>query len=121
MPNQISRPIVLAFLLLFGLAPISHAAEQRLGFAVDVKGEGFFLNPVVSAIVVSEVTKGTLAESAGIKVGDQIIRIEGRNVSGMRAMELRPYMKLDPGQTRSFRLKHADGKEADVRLTKPKS
>ena len=121
MPPQISRPTVLAFLLLLVLAPISHAAEQKLGFAVDVKGEGFFLNPVVTEIILTEVTKGTLADAAGMKAGDQIIRIEGRNVAGMRAMELRPYMKLDPGQTRSFRLKHANGTEADVRLTKPKS
>jgi C-terminal processing protease CtpA/Prc len=121
MPAQISRPIVLAFLLFLALAPMSHAAEQKLGLAVDVKGEGFFLNPVVTEIIVSEVTKGTLADTAGIKAGDHIIRIEGRNVAGMRALELRPYMKLDPGQTRSFRLKHANGTESDVRLTKPKT
>ena len=121
MPNQIFFRFAAAVVLLLALADTSRAAEQKLGFGVDVKGEGFFLNPVVTTIQVSEVTKGGLAEAAGIKIGDLIIGIEGKKVTGIRAMELRPYMKLDPGQTRSFRIKHADGKEIDVRLTKPKA
>jgi hypothetical protein len=56
-----------------------------------------------------------------MKVGDQIIQLEGRKVAGMRALELRPYMKLNPGETRRMRLKHADGTEVDARITKPKT
>ena len=121
MRAQISLPIVLTFILFLVLAPTSRAAEQKLGFAVDLKGEGFFLNPVVTEIHVSDVTKGSLAEAAGMRVGDQIIQLEGRKVAGMRALELRPYMKLNPGETRRMRLKHADGTEVDARITKPKT
>jgi 8-oxo-dGTP pyrophosphatase MutT (NUDIX family) len=62
-----------------------------------------------------------IEEAAGVKAGDQIIQIEKQNVAGRRAMELVPFMKLKPGETRTFRLKHADGTEADARITKPKT
>ena len=118
---QIATRIAVAFMLLLVFASPSHAAEQKLGFAVDVEGEGFFLNPMVKKILVTEVVKGSLAEAAGIRAGDQIIQIEGQSVAGRRAWELRPFMKLNPGGTRTLRLKHADGTEVDARITKPKS
>jgi hypothetical protein len=30
-------------------------------------------------------------------------------------------MKLNPGETRTLRLKHADGTEVEARITKPKT
>lgn len=108
-------------MLLLVFVPPSHGAERKLGFAVDLEGEGFFLNPLVKKLFVTEVLKGSLAEGAGVKVGDQIIQIEGQNVAGRRALELRPFLKLNPGETRTLRLKHADGTEVDARITMPKT
>jgi S1-C subfamily serine protease len=120
MRPQIAARITLAFLLLLGLAHPSQAGEQKLGFAVDIEGEGFFLNPIVTKIRVSEVIKGSLAETAGMRTGDLIIQIEGRDVAGKRALELRSFMKFNTGETRTLRLKHADGTEVDIRITKPR-
>lgn len=116
-------PRLLAGVLILFLffAPSSRAAEQILGFVTQLEGEGFFLNPIVRKILVTEVTKGSLAEAAGVRVGDQIVAIEGKNIVGIRALQLRPYLKLDPGETRTFRVKHTDGTEADARITKPKT
>jgi C-terminal processing protease CtpA/Prc len=121
MPFPIVTRIAVAFMLLFASAPSSHAAEPRLGFAIRMEGEGFFLNPLVKKLLVEEVTKGSLAETAGMRAGDQIIQIEGQNVAGRRARELQPLMKLNPGETRTLRLKRADGTEVDARITKPKT
>jgi C-terminal processing protease CtpA/Prc len=121
MPIQIATRIAVAFMLLVVFAHPSLAAEQKLGFVTQVEGEGFFLNPLVRKILVTEVTKGSLAEAAGMRAGDQIIQIEGQNVAGRRARELQPFMKLNPGETRTLRLKHADGTETDARITKPKT
>ena len=118
---QIAPRIAVAFLLLLLFAHPSHAAEPRLGFATQLEGEGFLLNPIVRKILVTEVTKGSIADAAGMRAGDQIIQIEGQSVAGRRAWELRPFMKLNPGETRTLRLKHADGTEAEVRITKPKT
>jgi C-terminal processing protease CtpA/Prc len=111
---------VVVTLLVVGAAS-TQAAEQKLGFSVNVEGEGFFLNPVVTKIVVDEVVKGSLAEAAGIRKGDQIVKIDGEDVVGKRALGLQKFMTLGLGETRTFRIKHADGTEADARITKPKS
>ena len=121
MHAKIVKPIVISLLLFGAFAHASDAAEQKLGFAVDVEGEGFFLNPIVRKLKVTEVTKGSIAEAAGVRTGDQIIEIDGQKIDGMRALALRPFMKLNPGETRTLRLKHADGSEADARITKPKA
>jgi C-terminal processing protease CtpA/Prc len=121
MPAQIAIRIAVAFLLLLVFVYPTQGAEAKLGFAVQMEGEGFFLNPMVKKLFVTEVTKGSLAEAAGMRIGDQIIQIEGQNIAGKRARELQPWMKLNPGETRTLRLKHADGTEVDARITKPKT
>ena len=118
---QIARRIAVSVMLLLVFASPSHAAEHKLGFVTQLEGEGFFLNPLVKRILVTEVTKGSLADAAGMRAGDQIIQIEGQSVAGRRARELQPFMKLNPGETRTLRLKHADGTEVDARITKPKT
>ena len=120
MAPKISTRIAVAFVLLLVFACSSYAAGPKLGFAVSVEGEGFFLNPVVTKILVTEVKKASLAEAAGMKTGDQIIQIEGQSIVGRRARELQPFMKLNLGETRTFRLRHADGIEFDARFTDPK-
>jgi S1-C subfamily serine protease len=113
--------IAVVFMGLLAFAPLSQAAEPKLGFAVRVEGEGFFLNPVVRKLFVEEVTKGSLAEAAGMRAGDEIIKIEGQNIVGRRAWELQGFMKLNPGETRTLRLKHSDGTEVEARITKPQT
>ena len=121
MPVSIATRTAVAFLLLLAFVPSSAAAEPKLGFVVSLEGEGFFLNPLVKRLLVEEVTKGSLADAAGMRAGDQIIQIEGQSVAGRRARELQPLMKLHPGETRTLRLKHTDGTEVDARITKPKT
>ena len=98
----------------------SNAAGTNVGIAITVEGEGFFLNPVVSKILVKEVAKASLAEAAGIVAGDEITQIEGQAVAGRRALDLQSYMKFNPGETRKLRVKRVTGEEFDATLTKPK-
>ena len=118
---QISTRIALVSILLLAIVDPIHAAEAKLGFAVRLEGEGFFLNPLVTRLLVTEVTKGSVAEAAGMRAGDQILQVEGQSVTGRRARELEPLMKLNPGEMRRLRLRHADGTEVDARITKPKT
>jgi C-terminal processing protease CtpA/Prc len=118
---MVAARFALAFALFVAFAASGHAAEAKLGFAVKLEGEGFFLNPIVSKIIVDEVTKGSIADAAGMRVGDLILQVNGQVVAGKRALDLRPLMKMNPGETRTLRLKHTDGTEVDARITKPRA
>ncbi|CAN5222603.1 hypothetical protein BH09PSE6_BH09PSE6_02750 [soil metagenome] len=114
---RIFATVSLAALLL--VSPLSHAAPVKVGMAISVDGDGFFLNPVVRKITISEVEKASLAEAAGIVVGDELVAVEGRAVAGQRANDLRSLAKFNPGEPRRLRLRHADGEEYDAVITKP--
>lgn len=111
------RPALAAATLACALPAL--AASPKIGIAVLVEGDGFFLNPVITKVRMANVEKGSIAEAAGIVAGDEIEQIEGRSIGGKRASELRPYMTLNPGETRTLRLRHANGEPFDARLTRP--
>jgi len=117
---RIATRIAVSFMLMLVLASPGYAASPKLGFAVSVEGEGFFLNPLVTRILVTEVKKASLAEAAGMRAGDVIIKIQGQSVVGRRAWELRPWMDFKPGETRTLRLRHTDGTEFDAQFTNSK-
>ena len=120
MPARFLSRLALLAVLLLACAPSSYADGAKLGFAITVDGDGFVLNPVVTKVRVTSVEKGSLAASAGMVAGDEILQIEGHPVAGKRARELQPYMAFGPGETRILHLRHASGEEYDARLTKPK-
>lgn len=112
--------------LVFGIllaisAPLLYADGPKIGFSINVEGDGFFLNPVVTKIRIDKVEKASLAESAGILAGDEILQIEGQPVVGKRARDLEGFIQFGPGETRTLRLKHANGEQFVARLTKPKA
>lgn len=106
--------------LLVALAQPGHAETPKLGLTITVDGDGI-LNPVVKTISVTKVEKASLAEAAGIVGGDEIVQIEGQPVAGRRARDLQSLMKFDAGETRTLRVKHADGKLFEAKITKPKT
>ena len=99
----------------------AHADSPRLGIAIDVQGEGFFLNPVVTKVLVTKVEKASLAADAGIVAGDEIIQVEGQTIVGRRARDLQPLMKFNAGESRTLRLKRANGEQFEACITKPKN
>ncbi len=115
---MLSRFAVAAIFLVALVHPCS-ADAPKLGMVVSVEADGI-LNPVIKKITVTKVEKASLAEAAGMVGGDEIVQIEGQSVVGRRAREMQSLMKFDPGETRTLRVKHVDGKEFDAKLTKPK-
>ena len=86
------------------------------GIAIDVDGEGFFLNPTLKTVTVKSVAPGRPAAEAGIKPGDQIIEVEGKLVAGTKARELEPLMKKNVGEKLTLRVKRATGEVFTVTL-----
>ena len=97
------RPSLIGILLTVVLVSIpSTRADSELGFGVRVEDEGFFLNPVVTKIPVTNVKKASVADAAGIRARDITTKIEDRRVVGRRAKELQPLMDFSRGETRTL-------------------
>ncbi len=86
------------------------------GFAIEVDGEGFFLNPTLKTVTIKSVVPGRPAAIAGINAGDQVVEIEGRQILGAKARDLEPLMKKNVGETLTLRLRKPSGAIYSVSL-----
>ena len=110
---MLRRTVLLAVAALLSF-PIARQAQAEpvpgtFGFAIDVDGEGFFLNPTLKTVTIKSVVPGRPAATAGIKPGDQIVEVEGKPVLGAKARELQPLMKKNVGETLALRLRKPSG------------
>jgi C-terminal processing protease CtpA/Prc len=110
---MLRRTVLLAVAALLAF-PIARQAQAEpvpgtFGFAIDVDGEGFFLNPTLKTVTIKSVAPGRPAATAGMKPGDQIVEVEGRPVLGAKARDLQPLMKKNVGETLALRLRKPSG------------
>jgi C-terminal processing protease CtpA/Prc len=110
---MLRRTVLLAVAVLLAF-PIARQAQAEavpgtFGFAIDVDGEGFFLNPTLKTVTIKSVVPGRPAATAGMKPGDQVVEVEGRLVSGAKARELQPLMKKNVGESLALRLRKPSG------------
>jgi len=74
--------VVLSSLLLFALlAPSPAFAKARLGFGVAVETDGFF-STTLTEVRITTVQRGSPSEKAGLKAGDVVIELDGRQIRG---------------------------------------
>jgi predicted metalloprotease with PDZ domain len=92
MPRLYRAVALLAILALAGFSLAVQADTPRgvFGIGLNVDGEGFFLNPTLKSITITEVRKGMPAEAAGIAVGDQIVEVEGKTSQAPRPKTCSP-------------------------------
>ncbi|HET7844816.1 MAG TPA: PDZ domain-containing protein [Xanthomonadales bacterium] len=86
------------FLFLFFLLFVaSAAAGGRTGFSLASETSGSTFDPVLDRTTVSRVERGSLAERAGVAVGDEVTDINDRHIPGMKARELQRWSgSLEP-------------------------
>lgn len=100
------------FLMLF-INP-SFAAEKRdLGFKLDVVVQGFF-SPEVKQATVKSVRGGTLAESEGVKAGDQLLAINGCEIPSCPASTAKAHISQPIGTMVNFQFKQENGQQYSV-------
>ena len=97
----------------------AQAAGEKIGLSIGVEGDGVFWNPVVTKIRVTDVAKPSLAQNAGIVAGDEIVQIEGQQVVGRRANDLKAFMTFKAGETKTLLLRRASGEQFEAKLLKP--
>lgn len=115
------RFILVAILTTRLLLPVAAMADGAakpgsFGFAIEVDGDGFFLNPTLKTVTIKSVAPGRPAANAGIEPGDQIVEVEGRQVAGVKARELEPLMKKNVGETLTLRLRKPSGELYSVAM-----
>ena len=87
----------------------TEAKPGSFGFAIDVDGDGFFLNPTLKSVTIKSVVAGRPASDAGIKPGDQIVEVEGKQIIGAKARDLEPYLKKNVGEQLKLKLRRPSG------------
>lgn len=117
---MLRRTMLSAFSVLLARPTAVHAQDKpkpgTLGFAVDIEGEGSFFNPTLKTVTIKSVVPGGPAATAGIKPGDQIVEVEGRQVTGSKAGELQPLMRKNAGEALALRLRKPSGEVYAVAL-----
>ena len=111
------KNLFFALLLSAALAnPVAAAEKGWFGFGVTIKGEGFFLNPILRSVTVDTVEAHSPAAEKGIAIGDEIVRLENTELAGRRALELRPLMQKTVGESLHVMLKRRNGETYSVTL-----
>lgn len=71
-------------------APRAQSTERGVfGLSVEIAGDGVF-NPVIARARVTSVRPGFPAARAGLRVGDELLEVDGRRVPGATARDLAP-------------------------------
>jgi carboxyl-terminal processing protease len=88
------------------LTPEEYAAWQA-SLAANIAGIGVMTSAGSGTIKVERVLPGTPAEKAGVKAGDQIIKIDGVDVSSMTYQEALTKVRGEPGTSVTLTVIHA--------------
>lgn len=115
-----SAIVVCALLLLCGVhaAPADPASETiqvtaapigRFGFGTG--SGGMLWNPTIGHLVINQIQAGGPAEKAGLRLGDEILAVDGLTVSGRSRSEVFKTMRnKDAGKPVTFKVASDKGK-----------
>lgn len=113
--------IALLFCAVF-CSTISQANAQqpsgRIGFSLKVQADGFF-NPKVTKVVVELVEPGSQAQTAGLALGDELIKVQDVDVPGTDASVLKPHMEFVSGKPKKLVFRRPNGQTYEATLVKP--
>jgi hypothetical protein len=115
------RNIKLSFLLVLVMLatyPVVHQFSGVLGFSLQVHADGFF-KPKVIKVLVNLVESGSQAETAGLALGDELIRVQDLSLPGTDTVFLKPHMEFLKDTPKKLVLRKPNGQTYEAILIKP--
>ena len=112
---------LLSICVTFGLTIKQVTAQQpsgRIGFSLKVQADGFFKTKVTK-IVVDLVEPGSQAQTAGLALGDELIKVQDVEVPGTDASVLKPHMEFVSGKPKKLVFRRPNGQTYEATLVKP--
>ena len=120
MPDRVLRgnlaAICVAWLLFAQPANAADPGRGRLGFTVYVEVDGSYAKPILKSVHVQEIEPGSPAESGGLKIDDQIVKVQGKALQGANAREVAAMIQVPPGEKLRLVVRSSDGAERHVTI-----
>lgn len=99
---------VIAFLLLVSMT-LPALAAGRIGLGFSIKTAGLF-STTLEQVSVAKVVADSPAEKAGLKVGDEIVEINGTPIHGASGLKMRQMLAdAKPGDHLAMEVKRGEG------------
>ncbi|MBB3169521.1 PDZ domain-containing protein [Simiduia aestuariiviva] len=114
MQHAIRTPFLLVLPLLAALPSEAHA-EGSIGIAAAVSTKGIF-SPEIERFTISDVHKDSAAQAAGLKVGDQVVAIDGCRIPGCPAKKAKSLMSREPGEVLPLMVVDGSGSERLINI-----
>lgn len=109
------KNVIVALLVIMSLW--AHAGETgEKGFKADVSISGFF-SPEVKSAIINSVVKNSSAEEQGIKVGHEIVAIDGCEIPGCPASVAKKALQKSVGETVVLTMLKPDGDVYEANVT----
>lgn len=114
--RRVLAAVGVALLLLAQTLAAAEDRRGRLGFTVYVEVDGSYDKPVLKSVRVQEIEPGSPAEAAGLKIDDQILKVQGKPLHGANAREVAAMVQVPPGERLRLVVRSTDGVERHVTL-----
>lgn len=119
-PDQVMNRALDA--MLEGLDPFTNYISETDVESYRIQGDGKYSGlgangeKIGDWVVINEIYENSPALKAGLKVGDAILSIDGQSAAGKSAEQVFEFLRGFPGTKVDLRVRHANGKEIDVRV-----
>ena len=109
------RVVVTILLTMFSFHTLSEEQGDK-GFKMDVNVSGFF-SPEVTKATISSIVEGSSAEKEGIKVGDDVVAIDGCKIPGCSASTAKSSLQKKVGENVTLSMLKPNGKTYEATIT----
>lgn len=105
------------FIFILVTTPCFASSDGSLGIGVDVEVSGYF-SPSVENMIVQSIQAGSLAELAGLMVGDKVISINSCDIPGCSVSYVRRAMDSNEAGNIEFLVEREHGSTLSLTVVK---